>query len=100
LGDGTDEGGGQQQEEVESPQSLASAAAFERKRLPEEHTTSLDQQVSPALEVVSPMVLPSYRFTLPTPPFSDPTKRIENFIAAINTEAKMSLKDFREEDDG
>jgi hypothetical protein len=36
---------------------------------------------------------PSYRFTLLTPPFSDPTRRIGNF-----TEAKMSLKDFRQED--
>jgi hypothetical protein len=43
--------------------------------------------------------IPSYRLTLPTPPFSDPTRRIENFTAAAN-EAKMSLKDFREEDDG
>jgi hypothetical protein len=38
----------EQEEEVESPQSLASAAALEWKRLPEEHTTSLDRQVFPA----------------------------------------------------
>jgi hypothetical protein len=40
---------------------------FKRERLPEEHTTSLDQQVSPALEVVSPMVLPFLPIHAPRP---------------------------------
>jgi len=38
--------------------------------------------------------IPSYRFTLPAPPFSDLTRRIKNFAATANTESEDVAQGF------